>query len=581
MKSPRPWFLDWVPAVSVAVVFLGGPSLTAAPVVWTPDLAFKVKRVSQAAASPDGKRVAYVVATAEMEGEKSEWLSQIHVASADGTSDLQLTRGEKSSSAATWSPDGQWIAFVSARGGKPQVWRIPLGGGEAEQLTDEKSAPAALRYSPDGKLIAFLMTEAKTEEEEKADKEKRDFRVIGEGDKRTRLYVVPVEKDAAGKRPVRALSPAAANIGDGDGSGDYDWSPDSRQIAFAHQPSPLADDWTKQDVSVVDVESGTVRPLAATAAAETSPFFSPDGRSVAIVMSDAPPTWAAVQRVHLIPSAGGPPKPLAETYDHQPDLLGWSRGGEGLYLREARGTVNRLYALPADGGPPVELGRGDMMVDGASLNSSRTHVGFTSQAPDRPVEAFVAEAERLGDAAQVSRVQTLPEASFGKTEVVTWKAPDGKTIEGVLTYPVSYSAGQKVPLLVMVHGGPTGVFVRSFTGVPTVYPVAIFAGRGYAVLRCNVRGSSGYGREFRYANYKDWGGGDYRDILSGVDALVTRGLADPERLGVMGWSYGGFMTSWIVTQTKRFKAASVGAGVTNLMSFTGTADIPGFIPDYF
>jgi dipeptidyl aminopeptidase/acylaminoacyl peptidase len=558
------------------------PSLAGAdPQIWTPDLAFKVKRVSQVTVSPDGKRVAYVVATAEMEGEKSEWLSQIHVARADGSGSLQLTRGEKPSSAPAWSPDGRFLVFVSARSGKPQLWRIPIEGGEAEALTDEKSAPASPRFSPDGELVAFLMAEPKTEEEEKADKEKRDFRVVGEGVKRTRLYVVAVERNTEGKRPLRALSPAAASVGEGDGGPAFDWSPDGKEIAFVHQPSPRADDWTKQDVSVVEVASGAVRALAATAAAEYSPLFSPDGRTVALQVSDVPPTWATNARVHLVGVGGGTPRPLAETFDRQPDLVGWSRGGDLLFFRETRGTVHRLCALPVDGGAPVELGAADTMVENVSLNASRTHLGFTSQAPDRAVEAFVGEPGRLAEAVQVSRTQELPAADFGKTEVISWKSTDGRVIEGVLTHPVGYTPGQKVPLVVMVHGGPTGVFVRSFTGLPTVYPVAVFAGRGYAVLRCNVRGSSGYGRDFRYANYRDWGGGDYRDILSGVDALVARGLVDPERLGVMGWSYGGFMTSWIITQTKRFKAASVGAGVTNLMSFTGTADIPGFIPDYF
>jgi dipeptidyl aminopeptidase/acylaminoacyl peptidase len=377
------------------------------------------------------------------------------------------------------------------------------------------------------------------------------------------------------------LSPARAHIDDGFGSGAFDWAPDSRQLAFAHQPTSKADDWPKQDVSVVDVESGALRSLAATAAAEFAPRFSPDGRSVAVAISDQPPTWAGTARVNVVPAAGGPAKPLAETPDQQPNLIGWSRDGAHVYLGETKGTLNRIFSLPLGGGPAVELGRPDVMVDGASLNASRSHVGFTSQAADRGVEAYAAEVEKLADAQRVSQAQSLPDADFGKTEPVSWKAPDGRSIEGLLTLPPGYKAGTRVPMVVMVHGGPTGVFVRSFTGTPSVYPVAIFAGRGYAVLRCNVRGSSGYGREFRYANYRDWGGGDYRDILSGVDALVAKGIADPERLGVMGWSYGGFMTSWIVTQTKRFKAASVGAGVTNLMSFTGTADIPGFIPDYF
>ena len=162
-----------------------------------------------------------------------------------------------------------------------------------------------------------------------------------------------------------------------------------------------------------------------------------------------------------------------------------------------------------------------------------------------------------------------------------WKGSDGLEIEGLLTYPVGYEKGRRVPMLVIVHGGPAGVYTRAFVGMPNPYPITAFAERGYAVLRVNPRGSSGYGRKFRYANYRDWGGGDYRDIMTGVDHAIGMGVADPDRLGIMGWSYGGYMTSWVITQTKRFKAASVGAGVTNLMSFTGTADIPGFVPDYF
>lgn len=170
---------------------------------------------------------------------------------------------------------------------------------------------------------------------------------------------------------------------------------------------------------------------------------------------------------------------------------------------------------------------------------------------------------------------------MGKTEVVKWKSSDGLDVEGLLTYPVGYKSGTRVPLLLVVHGGPAGVFTQNFLAGRGAYPIASFASRGFAVLRVNPRGSSGYGRKFRYANIKDWGGGDYTDLMTGVDRVIAMGVADPERLGVMGWSYGGFMTSWTITQTHRFKAASVGAAVTNLMSFIGTADIPSFIPDYF
>jgi len=220
------------------------------------------------------------------------------------------------------------------------------------------------------------------------------------------------------------------------------------------------------------------------------------------------------------------------------------------------------------------------MVGGPTVNSSRTHVGFTSERPDKAPEPFVSSLGRFA-AKQIAGIQELPDLSIGKTEVISWKSTDGQSVEGLLTYPVGYRQGTRVPLLVIVHGGPTGVFTQGFIASRGAYPIAAFASRGYAILRCNVRGSSGYGHDFRYANYNDWGGGDYQDIMSGVDQTIQQGIADPERLGIMGWSYGGYMTSWVITQTTRFKAASVGAGVTNLMSFSGTSDVPAFVPDYF
>lgn len=546
------------------------------PGAWTPKLSLDVKGINQARPSPDGKRVVYTVTSAVMTDEKSEYVTQIHLADADGNNSFQATFGEKSSRDPQWSPDGRWIAFTSNRAEKASLYRMRSDGGEAEKLTDTKADVGGFAWSPDGRWIAFVMPEAKDEAEEKRDKGRDDWRWVNEDHKRNRLYLLPVEKDLAGKRDPRPLTPTTLHI-----AGPFDWSPDGKEIAFSHQKTPSADDWPTADVSIVHVTTGEIRPLAATPAAEMHPLYSPDGKWIALSISDDPPRWAFFCAIHVVPAEGGMPRPLGPTHDGQPGLVGWSADGQRIYFSEAYGTRTRLCAMDVETGAITELNSGEGLEWEFALNSSRNAFGFTRQSTETAVEACVTLAGRFAPT-QVSRENAdLPQLPLGATEVLRWPSAGGLEIEGLLTYPVGYAPGQRVPLLLIVHGGPAGVFMQNFIAAPMLYPVATFAARGYAVLRCNPRGSSGYGKEFRFANQKDWGGGDYQDLMRGVDKVVEMGVADPDHLGVMGWSYGGYMTSWIITQTRRFKAASVGAGVTNLMSFTGTADIPGFLPDYF
>jgi len=563
--------------VLLPVLLVALPVISQTQTGWTPEQEMKVKTIGAVRISPDGKRVAYTVSDAVMSPDKSEYVSQIWLANSDGSNagGVQLTYAEKSSDNPRWSPEGNMLAFTSSRGGKSNLYLLRLNGGEAELLTDVKSGVANFAWSPDGKRIAFLLRDAPSEDEEKNNKGKDDWRWIDEAVKLNRLSLISLEKDAKGTREPRRLS------GDANVEGDFRWSPDGKTIVFTRTRTPKVDYWPTADLLAVDVATAEVKTLAATTAAESGPAFSPDGKWIAFTISDDPPRWAGYRRLALIPAAGGTPKLLAETFDAQPGVIDWSGDGKQIYFVETRGTVSRVSALDVTTGVITEINKGNEVLSSFSMDHNGTVLGFTMQSSDKAPEAFVSS---LGNFAPVQISQAnkdLPKLPVGKTEVLRWKSSDGLEVEGLLTYPADYKSGTRVPLLLVIHGGPAGVFTQSYLASRSPYPIATFASRGFAILRVNPRGSSGYGQKFRFANIKDWGGGDYKDLLTGVDRVVEMGVADPERLGVMGWSYGGFMTSWAITQTHRFKAASVGAAVTNLMSFIGTADIPSFIPDYF
>ena len=553
---------------------------------WTPEAMMKVKNVASVQVSPDGRRVVFTVTEAIMTDDKSDNLTHIHMANIDGSDVRQMTYGDKSCTSPQWSPDGRWIAFTSERSGKNNLWLLRVDGGEAQQGTDVKTRVSRFRWSPDSAQITFIMPDALTADEEKAQKGKNDAKVVDEHFKMHRLWVIPIAKDASGKHPARLLTKGEFSVGRDLVPGWFDWSPDGRTIVFTHVPTPRANDWPLSDISTVDVATGEVKPIARTGASEGSPLYSPDGRWIAYVASDDPPTWAGTADVFVVSVSGGPPRKLAETFDRlSPSggarLLGWSADGQGIFFTETRGTVTRLSVLPANGEPPQDLDRGEMVMSDIYLNPSQTIIGFTAQTTTSPPEAYITPLDRFAPV-QVSRMNAdLPDYPLGRTDVIHWKSADGLEIEGLLTYPVGYEPGKRYPLLLLIHGGPASVFTQTFIASRRWYPIATFATQGYAILQPNIRGSSGYGKQWRYANYKDWGGMDYQDLMAGVDHVIQIGVADGDRLGVMGWSYGGYMTSWVITHTKRFKAASVGAGITNLMSFTGTTDILGFLPDYF
>jgi dipeptidyl aminopeptidase/acylaminoacyl peptidase len=559
------------------------------PGAWTPELSMKVRGIEAVVPSPDGRMVAYAHGVLTEPG-KSRRSSQIFLTRSDGSGRVQLTRDEAGASSPSFSPDGRFVYFMSKRSGKANLWRIPVDGGEAERLTDWQGDLDGYQLSPDGKWIALSGHDAIVDET-KTEPRRRPGRVVGEEITNDNLWVVAAEPDASGRRALRRIVNAPYHVA------NFDWSPDSRYIAFEHEPDSGEDSWPRSDVSEVDIASGKVKVVANGAAGEGEPHFSPDGRYLAYVRTADKASWAGSEQIVLVPRQGGDARTIPDTFDAGPALagglslpgllprkamgvvLGWSADSKRILFAGEKRTRFVLYSVSVDGlTRAVYIPEG--VVHGATLNATGTHIGFVQESSTQPPEAFVMSLQ-AGKPVQVTTVNAdLPKLPLGETKAIRWASTDGLEIEGLLTLPVNYQAGKRYPLLVVIHGGPMGWWNESFIAAPGIYPLASFAAKGYAVLRPNIRGSGGYGKTFRFANVNDWGGKDYQDLMAGVDRLISDGVADPERMAVMGWSYGGYMTAWVITHTHRFKAAVVGAGPINLWSFTGSTDIISFMPYY-
>jgi dipeptidyl aminopeptidase/acylaminoacyl peptidase len=544
---------------------------------WSPEQCMKMKNVTAVRVSPDGKKVLYTVREAVMTDDKSEYINQIMLANSDGSNSIPLTKNDKDNTNPQWSKDCKWIAFISNREGKNNLYILSAAGGEAEKITDSKTGVSNFEWSDDGNALAFLMADAVSDKEEKNKKGKNDWYFYEEDIKQNRLFIIWLnKKDSSGKRLQKLLTKENRNIN------AFGWSPDGKTIAYSHARSPLANDNVYSDISISNVETGENKVLVNTPAGESNPKYSPDGKWIAFAGTDNPVVWGGKTVIKIIPSAGGNVTPLSETPNTGAGLLGWGADGKYVYATDANKTLNGVYKLSVNGKEIMEWNKGSNdLLAGASINATATHMGFGLQNTSMPAEGYVSAIENFIPV-KITNVNDLAGKPIPKTEIIKWKSFDGKEIEGLLTYPINYQPGQKVPLILNIHGGPAGVFSQNFVaGNQGIYPIAAFAEMGYAVLRPNPRGSGGYGVDFRRSNERDWGGGDFKDLMLGVDEVIKLGVADKNKLGVMGWSYGGFMSSWMVGHTDRFKAASIGAPVVNLVSQDGTSDISEFLPSYY
>lgn len=509
--------------------------------------------------SPDGKRIAYVVTKADLE--RSAYDSDVWVIDADGKHDRQLTRARGADFRPRWSPDGKRLAFVSDRDGKNALWLIDPDGGEARKLADPPTPVRDFDWSPDGKLIAFTRIDELTPEEEKRAKEKDDARVIGEGRKFVHLYLA----DAA-TGETRRLTKGDFSIW------TFDWSPDGKRIAFDRGPGLGLDDMFRSDIYTVTIDGGELRPLTQRRGFERGPSYSPDGKWLAFTTSDGVHDWLIEHDVHVMPAGGGPSRSVSKEWGRTPDAIFWDGGT--LYVEGPHDTTTQLYRVNPDGSGWTNTTSVDGTVGDSHVLNKR--VAYVYQSVTAPPELFV-DGKQLTHHNDAYRSRQL-----GETRLVRWKNPkDNLEIEGLLTLPVGYQGG-KVPMLTFVHGGPASRFDQGYLGyLGWLYAPQVMAANGFAVLRPNPRGTGGYGAAFRRANRNDWGGMDWIDVNAGIDKLVADGIADPNRLGLMGWSYGGFLASWAIGHGDRFKAISIGAPVVDLLSFHGTTDIRDFIPHYF
>ena len=532
--------------------------------VMTPEKIVRMKQISDPQLSPDGKKVAYVLRSHDEE--KHALTTDIYVVDSDTGESAQMTYHPDNDSNPRWSPDGKTLAFLSTREEKQQIWLIQLAGGEARQLTDiEDGTAGGIDWSPDGKTIAFLTARELTEDEEKAKEEKRDEIVVDETMRLNQLAVVQldtgdVERLTDGKSDV--VNPS--------------WSPDGRKIAFVTRPSKDVDDYFYSKIYVIDSGAGNPKRLTdSDALRESSPRWSPNGELIAFSGHPGYDLWADPSDVYVVPAEGGTATNLTSELDRAESVVSWSGDSRKILFSFGEKTYSQLGIVEVESKALDRLIPKGKYLSGVSATRDLDQLAVVMSDPLNPRDLWIGDI-RLESPRRL--VQSNPDVSklrLGRTEVIRWKSFDGMEIEGLLVLPVDYQEGQKVPLIVEPHGGPQGV--RTVVFNPTWQ---MFAGAGYGVLVPNFRGSGSYGREFVRANIGDWGGGDYKDIMAGVDHVIQKGIADETRLGVEGWSYGGFMTNWIITHTDRFKAAVSGAGLSNLESFYGTTDIQGFMEYY-
>jgi dipeptidyl aminopeptidase/acylaminoacyl peptidase len=510
--------------------------------------------------SPDGNSVAYTITAIDAKANRR--VSRIWLVSLDGRQQpLALTGEGTSSTSPRWSPDGRYLAFLSARdGGRAQIWLIARNGGDARRVSNLENGASNLEWSPDGTRFVCLTRSgpaaSKNSDVRHYTHANYKFNDSGWFDER-RSHVVVVEEKTG----------AARQITNGDNWNDTDphWSPDSTRIVFVSDRTGREFDFShNSDIWVVPAAGGTPVKVSDHEGPDRSPRWSPDGKTIAFLGAvdeeDAP-------NIYLAPAEGGKPSHVIDrNFDQLVAEMTWAEGGKALYFGSSVKGETHIFRMDAATGRVTALTSGARNVHAFSLHPSGK-LAYLANDFEHLDDLYVRAG---GEERQITHLNSAlwSQLSLAKVERIPYKAADGLDVDGFFVKPVGWEAGKKYPMLLSIHGGPAGMY-----GVDWFHEFQVYAARGYAVFFCNPRGSTGYGRKFQRAVALEWGGKAYTDIMMGVaEALKRNPWVDRERLGVTGGSYGGFMTNWIVTQTNMFKAAVTLRSISNFISDDGTRD---------
>ena len=505
---------------------------------WIPEQLIRYPLIVDLDISADGAQIVYAVREPVMTDDESRFVNHLYRVPAAGGEPLRLTYGPASQSAPRWSPDGRYIAFLSDRqGGKVNLYVLRADGGEAWPLTDVEKNVQAFAWSPDGSQLAFTMVAPDSAEKKAAVKAKNDPLRWDIDHQRAQLWILPLTPGDAERPEPRAVTPPDRHVT------GFDWAPDGRTLVVHDQDIPTDDHWPDSRLAVVDAMAGPEGAGSLDLAARrrdlgkvgcmmaACPTY---GRWVATAVGVEPISWAFSNRVALYPLQGGEPRTLAPTLDGAPWLIGWSANGGDLYVLENSGVSSAIYALPVDGGAPQTRvgGQGYLSLARVSRNDV---LAFVAQDVDQANRICVLRpGESTWQEVVVPRVSGWPAETTSRTEVIHWPSADGVEIEGLVTYPPHYREGTSYPMVVMVHGGPAGVYSRTYAAPAACTRSPAMRSEAMSCCARTREALAAMAPAFRAANKEDWGGADIEDILAGLDLLIAR--ASLTRDGWASWA---------------------------------------------